>query len=229
MILGGAANVGHPPSGTCGVSVAFRGSKAKHPLNQTRVEWGTLRIRTAARLYCSNWTALVWATRPGRRWCRILTSWDHRQQNALRKVRYAFVAGVLSLILLGCNRVSQTEELQRKTSPDRMVDAVLIREAYGGAVGGFEWKVLLVARGTDIGRERQKPVLVADTLTGGELHWVQGHLLEVSYDRATINLFKNLWCSDSLQQHPRSLYCTEVRLHPIASFSVLAPDGSFRN
>jgi|SRR5580704_2943267 hypothetical protein len=138
----------------------------------------------------------------------------------------------------GCGEPAQTEiskdvEQVRVPSPNGQLDAILTREDGGGAAGGWEWYVYIVAKGSHSIPEGAQPVLNAGTLTGGALEWRQNHLLEFRYNIAHFNQFRNLWGLHEIQyvgatgEHD---YFVEIRLAPASTdFSLLAPDGAFRD
>jgi hypothetical protein len=78
-------------------------------------------------------------------------------------------------------------------SPNGELDAVLTREDGGGAAGGWEWYVHIVAKGNPVVRPRSHELFNAGTLTDEKIMWTQEHLLEIQYDIAEINQFTNIW------------------------------------
>jgi hypothetical protein len=76
-------------------------------------------------------------------------------------------------------------------------------------------------------------ILQADPFTGGKLVWKQDHLLQVQYDVAHIEQFRNLWGLfevENVGSTGERDYEVEIRLEPLAGdFSMLTPDGSFRH
>jgi hypothetical protein len=87
----------------------------------------------------------------------------------------------------------RTEEA-RATSPDQRFDAVVLRESYGGAAGGIEWFVFIVPKGKSptFGWSRFNSfILEAATVSGLRLSWRGASLLEIGYERASIEYFRN--------------------------------------
>src|SRR6266851_10091548 len=83
---------------------------------------------------------------------------------------------------LGCGEASKEEirrnmEEARVTSPNGLLDAVMIREDGGGAPGGWEWYAYIVAKGSAVDARRSHEIFHAGTLTGEKLVWSQPHLL----------------------------------------------------
>lgn len=125
------------------------------------------------------------------------------------------------------NRVEEA----RITSPDGRVDAVMIREPVGGALGGVYWHVFIVPRAAPAPKDSKDSILDADVLRGEALVWKQNHLLEIHYDIAHIEQFRNLWGSNEAEGRAwrRGDYLAEVRLAPSSpDFSFLTPDGEFK-
>src|SRR5258708_1271377 len=143
---------------------------------------------------------------------------------------------VAMFCLAGCDEKTGTkmangnEEL-RVTSPNGRLDAVLIREDGGGAAGGWEWYVYIVAKGNPVVRPRSRSTFNAGTLTDEKLVWTQEHLLEIHYDIAEINQFTNIWGSSEIQngREGRNEYLVEIWLGPARrDFLLLTPNGEFR-
>jgi hypothetical protein len=151
-----------------------------------------------------------------------------------RHLRTAIIMLAMSLGFCSCRAhsvESQSDEVMRVSSPDGRIDAVAIYESYDGAIGGFEWRVYLVTKGKKVTKEL-KPLFVASTLAGEKLKWRQDHLLEIKYDLAHIESFRNLWGLSEVENVGSTGerdYYVEVRLAPSTpDFSILTPDGSFR-
>lgn len=144
-----------------------------------------------------------------------------------------------SLAVLGaCERQavprpgSDLTELSRVTSPNGQLDAVLTQELYGGAVGGVDSNVFIVRKGAPVKMATAHTILQADPFTNAKLVWKQDHLLQIHYDRAHIEQFRNLWGLHEVEDVGSTGerdYEVEIRLDPLADFSMLTPDGSFRH
>lgn len=123
-------------------------------------------------------------------------------------------------------------EEARVTSPDGRFDAVVTREStIGGALGSLYWNVFIVPKGDAAPKDDKHSVLTATVLSGEKLVWKQSHLLEVRYDIANIEEFRNLWGEDEVQDRGwrKGDYLAEVRLVPSSpDFSLLTPDGDFK-
>ena len=124
-------------------------------------------------------------------------------------------------------------EEARVSSPNGKLDAVLIRDDGGGAAGGWEWYVYLVAKGSKVDESKAHAIFNAGTLSGEKLVWVQEHLLEIRYNIAAINQFRNLWSLDEIAgvggSGDRDFF-VEIRLSPSSqNFSLLTPNGDFKS
>lgn len=130
--------------------------------------------------------------------------------------------------LLGHDRVEEA----RVTSPDGQFDAVILREAYGGAAGGLDWYVCVVAKDSHppsyLHSSFPKYVFWAGTLDGGRLRWREPHVLEIGFDKAEVFYFRNLWGQYEIANTGPASFMVEVRLVPSSDFSLLTPSGKFR-
>lgn len=131
------------------------------------------------------------------------------------------------LLSKGSNR---TEEI-RVTSPDGRLDAVMVREMYGGATGGIQWDVFIVPKGVPAPSDGQRSLFSASDLTAEKLVWRQPHVLEIGFDEAAIEEFRNLWALDEIDRVGSSGegdHFVEIRLAPSSEYSRLTPSGGFR-
>jgi hypothetical protein len=152
----------------------------------------------------------------------------------------ALCVGVVICFLIGCGESGESpktkillgSETARVTSPNGQLDAVIIREDGGGAAGGWEWYVYIVPKASGVDESKAHAIFNAGTLTGEKLVWNQEHLLEIQYDIAGINQFRNLWGSYEMNNRgsdSEGHYYVEIRLAPSSSdFSLLTRDGGFR-
>jgi hypothetical protein len=110
---------------------------------------------------------------------------------------------------------------------------VLTQELYGGAVGGgVDSNVYIVRKGVPVKMDAAHTILQADPFTNAKLIWKQDHLLQIHYDVAHIEQFRNLWGLHEVEDVGSTGerdYEVEIRLDPLADFSMLTPDGSFRH
>lgn len=112
---------------------------------------------------------------------------------------------IVSLLLISCTKPTQ-EEVERVTSPDSIVDAVLMR-SNSGATSSFSYEVHIVPAG---GMPKEgKEVLRADHMISAELEWPSSGILEIHYDHARIFHFQNFWQSREVQNLG---YVIQVRL-----------------
>lgn len=136
--------------------------------------------------------------------------------------------------LTGCRSThdSKVVEQSRVTSPNGLLDAVFLQDFYGGAVsGGIDSQVYIVRKGAPVKLDTTHMVLQADPLTNAKLVWKQDHLLQIYYDVANIGRFRNLWGLhevESVGSTGEHDFDVEIRLEPLSEFSILGPDGSFR-
>jgi len=150
----------------------------------------------------------------------------------------ASTIALLSLLFLassGCGVAPSSgklsgDEQARVTSPDGLFDAVLLREDGGGAGGGWEWYVYIAEKAKPVEEGSAYLIFNAGTLTGEKLVWKQPHLLEIQYNIADINQFRNLAVKHPIVNGVQRDYLAEIRLAPISQdFSLLNPDGTYRS
>lgn len=131
------------------------------------------------------------------------------------------------------NRDSKVVEQSRVTSLNGQLDAVFLQDFYGGAVGGgVDSKVYIVRKGAPVKLGTAYAILQADPFTKAKLVWKQDHLLQIYYDVAHIEQFRNVWGLHEVENVGSTGerdFEVEIRLEPSGDFSVLTPDGSYRH
>lgn len=140
-------------------------------------------------------------------------------------------------LTVACNKksaptaISKDSEELRVTSPNGQFDAVLVRLDAGGAAGGWDYYVYIVAKGKAVFTSEHS-ILYAGTLRGEKLAWAQAHLLNIQYDVADIHEFRNLWGLSEIQNlgsTGEGDYLVEIRLAPTSQdFSLLNATGEFK-
>lgn len=98
------------------------------------------------------------------------------------------LGGLLFLVL--SNMVSY-REVYRVTSPDGVIDAVWV-ETDAGATTGYAYRLYIVPRAVQPSK-RMKAIFVGDLMDGVVIRWVHSGLLEISYSKAAISYFSNVW------------------------------------
>jgi len=155
--------------------------------------------------------------------------------------RYTNLAVVVALslsvpVLGGCDdpvqRTHDGEELARVTSPNGNLDAVLMRYTYGGAAGGgVDSNVYIVRKDSPVVSKPGHEILRADPMSGGALVWKRNHMLQIQYDVAHIQAFRNLWGLSEIENvgpTGERDFEVEIQLVPKSDASALKYDGSFR-
>jgi hypothetical protein len=116
------------------------------------------------------------------------------------------------------------KETQRVNSPDGQVEAVII-EGDAGATTSKETMIVIVASGGKIDTKKltqSDTVFRASHLKNFKVDWKQAKLLEVQYDEARIDQFRNLW---EISEGRDISYPVEIRLAPTSpTFSVPVRD-----
>jgi hypothetical protein len=110
------------------------------------------------------------------------------------------------------------EEIGRFTSPDKVVDAVLV-QINPGAFSSYLYDLYIVPKGA---KPSGAPVLNAKRFRGEQIRWEEPHLLQVQYDEARILHFGNLWYSKEVRG---GQYYVDIELIPTSAVSRLKVRG----
>ncbi len=127
----------------------------------------------------------------------------------MSKSRNRLALAFLAFMLGACD--VDIEEVYRVTSPDGIVDAVMIRKNAGATVP-FVYEVHVVPKGEKTKEDLEK--FVADHVTDLEIGWQKPQLLRISYGQARIFTFSNFWQSAEVQDFK---YVVELRLEPASN------------
>lgn len=116
---------------------------------------------------------------------------------------------IVILAALGCG--SEPEVVQRLSSPDGSMDAVLLRYSGAGPTVGSTFSGHIVPEG-DVPSENNV-IFNAERVrgTGIDFRWVEPDLLVVHYDTARIGQFQNEWWNGKTGSERRTV---EIRLVP---------------
>jgi len=114
-------------------------------------------------------------------------------------------------------------EMSRKTSPDGVLDAVVIEDD-PGAMSSFIYYLYLVPKGSKVSSSSSESYIV-NTSEGDELmvNWQGSHFLEVDIGNAHVKWFANLWYSKKLPD-----YYVELTLTKAPGKSYLRSNGRLR-
>jgi hypothetical protein len=107
------------------------------------------------------------------------------------------------------------EEIARVTSPDGVLDAVVIRDNCGVPCP-YGYSVFLVPKGERAPEDLQRAIFRADSMVDEKLAWNPGHILEIAYSKAEIYAFRNMAypLGDFGRKEKNWEYRVEVRLVP---------------
>jgi hypothetical protein len=105
-------------------------------------------------------------------------------------------------------------ELTRVTSPDSLVDAVLL-ERLTGATVSTPYEIYVVPKGST---PKGDPLFRCDHAQGVSLRWMAQKILSIQYSKARIFHFMNFWNSADVQNWT---YTVDLRLEPTNSDSAL--------
>jgi len=98
------------------------------------------------------------------------------------------------------------KELLRLASPDKKVEAILVRIACGGATTSYDFRLSIVPLGKE--PKRSDTVFLAEKLEGESIQWIAPKVLEIRYEKARILNFRNFWYSKDVENFE---YIVEVR------------------
>jgi hypothetical protein len=109
----------------------------------------------------------------------------------MKAILMTFVIVSISVVF-GCSNdeLCAAQEVDRVTSPDRIVDAI-VSEVNCGATTSFVYKVFLVLAGGVPSKDDL--VFLADKSDSVGVAWVAPQRLVISYETARIFQFKNSW------------------------------------
>jgi hypothetical protein len=127
-------------------------------------------------------------------------------------------------IFFKATKGGNSTEAMRVSSPDRKLDAVLVQDTSGGALGGVFWYVYVVPKGEAVPKDAARRLFFANDLTKGIIVWNKPHLVEVYYDKASITQFRNISTKGE-----NGVEYTELRLAPSSEYSLLTPTGGWRS
>jgi len=112
------------------------------------------------------------------------------------------------------------KEIRRISSPDTIVDAVLV-EVDGGATTSKGYHLYLVPKGSN-NFQKDSEDFIADHVIDFDIRWRESNFLEIKYKQARIFHFSNFWHSDKIKNWS---YVVELRLVPLTdSFSLSKSD-----
>src|SRR5260370_17862322 len=74
-------------------------------------------------------------------------------------------------------------EAMRVTSPDGKLDAVLLQDSSGGALGGIFWYLYVVPKGQPVPNDTTNQLSFATHLSNGSIVWNTAHLSEIHYNK----------------------------------------------
>ena len=135
----------------------------------------------------------------------------------------AFVAGIAVAVFVGArlNAIAsrsvfpmQYREVGRAVSPDGVVEAVLV-ETDCGVPCSVGCAVRIVPKGMKASTGLPEPVFLAQYIVNPRIRWLEPHLLEVAFDKALINSFRNIEYPLAHSGEKGSFrYMVEIRLAP---------------
>lgn len=118
----------------------------------------------------------------------------------------------------GCSSDTGTI-VKRVTSPDGVLDAVLVRDPSGGATVGWYYSVYLCLANS---KEMKWPVArITDvSFLGDGVRWASDSVLEIRYSVGIVDRFQNRWHSRDVDNFRREVEIVLAPLRPGASLPV---------
>jgi len=124
-------------------------------------------------------------------------------------ISYLFLFLMLITGIVSCDPVAR-EEIMRVTSPDSVVEVVLI-QANAGATTSLVSEVYIVPTGSP--PTENDLLFRGDKMERLKLRWAQSKLLIIQYEQGQIFHFSNFWLSQYVQNFK---YKVEIRLVQVA-------------
>ena len=118
---------------------------------------------------------------------------------------------IVALVILGVF-FKGTTEMARVRSPDRSLDAVLVRDDPGFVTGSPYYEVYIVNAGSNSHSPGNR-VLEGNALESSRMAWTGPGTLEIDYQDSCINEFRNWWCN-WFEHYGCASDLVEVRLIP---------------
>lgn len=131
-------------------------------------------------------------------------------------ISYPYIRILAYSVSMPVSRISY-KELLRVSSPDSMVDAVLVQTNID-ATTSYGYRLYVVPIGSQPKYDTEN--FRADHLEGWTMNWKEPKLLEIKYDKARIFRFSNFWQSMSFKD---GSYVVEIRLAPRSETFSLSP------
>ena len=127
-------------------------------------------------------------------------------------VRHIFrvIATTSTLAFFGCDSgdLCSHEEVSRVTSPDDIVDAVIVQKNCGTTASNA-YRVYVIKKDWIPNSEGGDPVFVSDNTDDIYIHWGDDKQLLISYAKARIFHFKNFWHSKEVDDFAYIVSVTE--------------------
>jgi len=151
-------------------------------------------------------------------------------RNAILLIVFAYVLGIASpyLAFWGFGALARLwfpgEEVSRLTSPDGVLDAVVVRHN-PGAMSSYLYYLYIVPSGTT-NVERSGEHWIVNTSEGDELkvRWEKPHFLTVDIGDSHVKGFANLWYSKRVND-----YYVELTLSSVSGKRYLQESGRLRS
>jgi hypothetical protein len=149
----------------------------------------------------------------------IFASDISKKRLIIGNLAHVFLGLVALFLSISCSALASSKEISRVSSPDSVVDAVLV-EVNGGATTDFMYFLYIVPKGGKYEKGSQLFVITHDK--GLKIFWERSKFLVIEYDEGKILQFQNYWYSRDVQNLK---YVVELRLIPkTGTFSLSEED-----
>ncbi len=125
-----------------------------------------------------------------------------------------FMMLLIPILWMTACTIDLTEQIERIASPDRVVDAVIVK-SNGGATTSYAYSVHIVpVNGT---LQKGHEIFKSDKVDALNVFWQEPCLLIIEYEKARIFSFQNFWSSREIQNFK---YTVEIQLRPLSERSI---------
>jgi hypothetical protein len=127
------------------------------------------------------------------------------------EMKKSIIFCVLIFVAIGCSPSSmgvKLTEINRYTSPDSRVDAVIVTSD-AGATTSIGHHIFIVPKG-ESPKDMKFSILTANHVVGLKVYWQQAKNLKITYQAARIFKFTNFWQSREIDNFQYEVKITET-------------------
>jgi hypothetical protein len=121
---------------------------------------------------------------------------------------------LVSIFVSGCDsKVCENNIIDRQTSPDGKVDALIVERSCGATVG-FSYAVHIVSKGVST---LETHIFLADHVEDLSISWLAEQHLIIGYKKARIFEYTNFWQSKNIDNFKYIIAVDEIKLRGAVS------------